>query len=131
MSLTWNTKPTALDLTGFADRLTATVADVARESALAMEAYARLNAPWTDDTGFARNGLVGSVQAGPGVIALEIAHSAEYGQFLELRWPKDTPPPELDGFTLEFLEAGRYAILWPTVEQEIPQLMARLREVLR
>ena len=127
----WSKRPTELNLTGLADQIKTGVTQAARESAMAMEAHAKANAPWRDDTGAARGGLIGGVQVLPGGVSIEIAHSVEYGQFLELRWPKDTPPPELEGFTLGFLEAGKYAILWPTVEQEIPQLLERLKGLLK
>jgi hypothetical protein len=61
---------------------------------------------------------------------ITLAHSVEYGQFLELRWPIESPPPDLDGFDIEFLEAGRYAIIWPTIEAEIPRLRAALQQLL-
>lgn len=49
-----------------------------------MEAMARSTAPWNDQTGAARAGLVGtSVKSGTGVV-IYLIHSMDYGIFLEL-----------------------------------------------
>ena len=130
MGIVWNKRPTDLSLTGYAADLKAGVAQLARQSALAMEAEAMARAPWRDDTGAARGGLIGTARMNAHGATITLAHSVEYGQFLELRWPIETPPPDLDGFDIEFLEAGRYAILWPTIEAEIPRLRAALQQLL-
>lgn len=132
MGVRWSKRPTDLDLAPHASRVKAGVREVMRESALAMEAEAKVNAPWQDDTGLARAGLVGSVSGNASVSRVTLSHSMEYGQYLELRWPKDAPPPpELEGFVLEFLEAGKYAIIWPTIEGELPRLRAALERLLQ
>ena len=130
MGIVWNKRPTDLSLTGYAADLKAGVAQLARQTALAMEAEAKARAPWSDDTGAARGGLLAVAQLSSTSATITLAHSVEYGQFLELRWPIETPPPDLDGFDIEFLEAGRYAILWPTIEAEIPRLRAALQQLL-
>lgn len=69
-------------------------------------AYARQNAPWTDRTGNARQGLFtrvdGSFSGGRGTASLTIGHGVPYGIFLESRW------------------SGRYAIVGPTIQREFP-----------
>ena len=56
---------------------------LARTTASNMEAYARPNAPWTDQTGMARRGLSGgSYWDGDGIFSY-IAHSVSYGKYLE------------------------------------------------
>lgn len=67
--------------------------------------YARTNAPWTDRTTNARNGLFATAQRDAPVYRIIIGHSVPYGVWLEVRW------------------AGRYQILRPTVDHEGPELM--------
>lgn len=52
-----------------------------------MESYAKLNAPWTDRTSNARQGLKGRSVAKDDVTILEmsIAHTMDYGLWLETR----------------------------------------------
>lgn len=63
-----------------------------------VESYAKMNAPWTDQTGAARNGLTASVFVEDGVVVLELAHTVDHGQWLEL------------------IQDGRFAIIMPTLE---------------
>lgn len=60
--------------------------------------YARLNAPWTDRTGNARNGLMADHDKEDMVWhRLTVYHTMPYGYWLEIRW------------------SGRYAIIGPTL----------------
>lgn len=61
--------------------------------------FAKLNAPWTDRTAAARNGLNASVsqQNNGETFELILAHSVFYGIFLETRF------------------SGRFAIILPTI----------------
>lgn len=68
-------------------------------------AYARRNAPWTDRTTNARNGLFATAQRDYPVYRITIGHSVPYGIWLEVRW------------------SGRFAIIRPTVDHEGPELM--------
>jgi len=68
-------------------------------------AYARQNAPWTDQTGNARNGLFTTVESGGDSWRIIVAHSVPYGIWLEVRWN------------------GRYQIIRPTIQHEGPELM--------
>lgn len=70
----------------------------ANYAATQSESYMRENAPWTDRTGAARNGLRADVQVSTNKVALILYHSVAYGVFLEVRW------------------GGKYAILQPTME---------------
>lgn len=79
----------------------------------AMEAtatgYARANAPWTDQTGNARNGLFATHQSEPMVVhRLVVYHTMPYGVWLEVRW------------------SGRYAIIGPTLFHTAPDLAANV-----
>ena len=79
----------------------------------AMEAtatsYARANAPWTDQTGNARNGLFATHRAEPMVRHQLITyHTMPYGVWLEVRW------------------SGRYAVIGPTMFHIAPLLAANV-----
>lgn len=68
-------------------------------------AYAKQNAPWTDRTSNARNGLYARAERDRPVYRIVIGHSVDYGIWLEVRW------------------SGRYQIIRPTVDHEGPELM--------
>lgn len=77
-----------------------------------VEGYARSNAPWTDQTGNARNGLFAVSGHTPEVEHhIDIAHSVPYGIWLEVRF------------------SGKYAIILPTVKSQGSELMALLKTV--
>lgn len=61
------------------------------------EQYMKENAPWTDRTGAARNGLGANVVVETNKVAVVLYQSVPYGGFLELRWD------------------GKYAIIEPTM----------------
>ncbi len=65
-----------------------------------MQNYARLNRPWQDQTGNARAGLNGGTYwETMDILKIYIAHSMEYGVYLEL------------------CNEGKYAILSPTIKE--------------
>jgi hypothetical protein len=68
------------------------------EGARRAEAAARANAPWEDRTGDARYGLTAEVYDEAGEIVLELYHTVDYGQWLEL------------------IQDGRFAVIMPTLE---------------
>ena len=70
-----------------------------------VELYARMNAPWSDQTGAARAGLTASVYEEGGEIVLELAHSVDYGIWLEL------------------IQDGAFAIIMPTLEALGPKII--------
>lgn len=69
------------------------------------EAHMKTNAPWTDRTGAARNGLHAKVVGGNDVIGIVLYHSVPYGIFLEVRWN------------------GAYAIILPTIQEYAPKFL--------
>ena len=72
------------------------------------EGHMRSNAPWTDRTGNARNGLRARHVANPMVShELILYHTMPYGIWLEVRW------------------SGRYAIIGPTIQEIGPDVMER------
>lgn len=73
------------------------------------ESAMRANAPWTDRTGNARNGLMAKHDKTPMVIhTLTLFHTMPYGLWLEVRW------------------SGRFAIIGPTLLHTAPELARNL-----
>lgn len=64
-----------------------------------IEADARANAIWEDQTGAARAGLTATVQNDEGFVTLSLAHTVDYGIWLET------------------IQSGRFAIIMSTLEQ--------------
>ena len=72
----------------------------------------RKNATWTDRSGAARNGLFHAVDNAPASITARFGHTMEYGRFLELS------------------NAGKYAIIMPSIQARLPELEQRLSRIL-
>lgn len=70
------------------------------------------NAPWTDRTGMAREGLGWSLEEDWVRPTLYLFHSVDYGQWLEIRW------------------SGQYAIVIPTMEEFGPELINYIEDVI-
>lgn len=82
------------------------VAQKALEGATAqVESSAKENAPWSDITGDARGGLTAEAKSDNGDIVLTLAHTVEYGLWLEV------------------IQSGNFAIIMPTLEQEAPRII--------
>lgn len=77
-----------------------------------VEAHMKFNAPWTDRTGNARQGLATQAFEEGTNHGIVLYHQVPYGIFLEVRW------------------SGRYAIIEPTIEVMGPQVMASLQNIL-
>lgn len=75
------------------------------------EAHMKANAPWTDRTGAARNGLHAKVVAGSDVVGIVLYHSVPYGIFLEVR------------------HSGAYAIILPTIQEFAPKFLDTIGEL--
>ena len=99
------------DMTSSIDALSMGVTDRAREvfeaGAGEVLGYAQHNAPWDDRTGMARDGLVTEVTEEGGEIFLSLAHTVDYGQWLET------------------IQNGRFAIIMPTLELYSAELIHR------
>ena len=111
---TWTIAPTGQlvpNLHSWETRVLTAVRALADLFAARMEAYAKQNAPWNDQTGAARAGLRSwAVSAGTGVI-IYMVHSVYYGIFLELGTSKMAPRP----------------IIMPTLQAHYAPLMAEIR----
>lgn len=67
-------------------------------------AYARQNAPWTDRTANARNGLFTTVGKDGSAWVMTLGHGVPYGIWLEVRF------------------SGRFSIIRPTIAHEAPDV---------
>ena len=81
------------------------VAEALEQGKAEVEAYAKSSAPWADRSGAARNGLQASVYTEDGELVLELAHTVDYGYWLEV------------------IQEGRYAVIMPTLEALGPRIV--------
>lgn len=108
------TQEVKANMTAYGNQVIQAVEQVATYYAGVMETYAKQNAPWTDRTGNARQSLYAFTERlGNDAVKLYLSHGIEYGLWLEIRW------------------AGRYAIIWPTIERHLPQIANMLQEIFR
>jgi len=84
--------------------------DHAEQVAQEILASAQANAPWADRTGAAREGLEVSVDEEGDEIVVTLAHTVEYGIWLET------------------IQSGRFAIIMPTLEQYAAQVHLAVAE---
>lgn len=94
------------------DRINAYIGAIVDYVATSTEGWMKQNAPWTDRTSNARNGL----RARPGHAKkrhwIYLAHGVAYGIWLEIRW------------------AGRYSILKPGKDYATEQIQRMLQGLL-
>lgn len=114
----WITPPSVIarNIELYGERVLTAVKAIADYIALKMQDEARVNAPWTDRTGNARSGLFAvaeSVSREIVEIYLSHGHTIEYGKWLELA------------------NGGRYAIVMPTLEANLPVIEQMLDELFR
>lgn len=99
-------------LTTFAGKANRIAAAVVERHAGPTEAFAKLNAPWTDQTGNARQGLTAVATHSGDSHAIVLFHRVPYGIWLEVRW------------------SGRYQTILPTIIHEGPEVMKTLDRVI-
>lgn len=100
------------NLKGCEDRMRAALHGLGMQTAAQMEAYAKQNAPWEDRSTHARQGLFGEVLEEDGKLKIRIAHTEEYGVYLELS------------------RKGRRPILEPTAQKFAPEFYDAAKELL-
>lgn len=97
-------------LKAFPERLDAAVAQTMDYFAVRSESYMKQNAPWTDRTTNARNGLSATAfHDSPNAHGIVLAHGVPYGIWLEVRFD------------------GKYAIITPSLEVMGAEVMDGLR----
>jgi hypothetical protein len=109
--IVWESDTLSPGLKAFPDRVRSAVERVMDYSAQRTEDYAKGNAPWTDQTGNARNTLRAYANHGE-VEYIELSHGVPYGIWLEVRFE------------------GRYAIIIPTIKVMGREVMSSLRNLL-
>lgn len=77
-----------------------------------VENYMKLNAPWTDRTGNARNGLAARPFREGSTIGIDLFGQVDYQIWLETRWE------------------GKFAIIQPTVDAMGPAVMKRYERLM-
>lgn len=78
------------------------------------ESYAKQFAPWIDQTGNARQSLHAWVEElSNDVVRLYLGHGVEYGVYLETKY------------------AGRYAIIWPTIQAHLEAVRQMIQGIFR
>lgn len=75
------------------------------------ESFMKSQAPWTDRTGAARNGLGTKVEASGDRVAIILFHSVPYGVYLETRW------------------GGKYAIIEPAMAATGPLFIEAIQRL--
>jgi hypothetical protein len=88
---------------GGTDRSVQAMEDLAPE----VLAYAQFNAPWTDRTGLAREGLDVEVYEEFGFVIMDLFHTVDYGLWLEV------------------IQNERFATIMPTLETYAAEIMER------
>lgn len=74
------------NLVGMEQRQKMAVVAAANYVAPQAESMMKSEAPWTDRTGNARQGLGAKVEANGDRVAIILYHSVDYGVWLEVRW---------------------------------------------
>ena len=99
-----------LSVKALGPRLNRGISGMMLANAPKVQNYARANASWTDRTGNARQGLMGTYsKEGGSTHVITLTHSVPYGIWLEVRW------------------AGRYGIINRTIQSEAPRIMRDLQ----
>ena len=99
-------------LTSFRQDANIALSIYAETAAKTLESYTKQNRPWTDRTSRARQGLTGYVNKTDNGYRIIIAHTVDYGVWLEYAHEK------------------RFAILEPTIRLEGPKVIKGMKNLL-
>lgn len=115
ITLRWQVPPSVLaqNVGNYADRLLSAVLDLVTNFAAQVEAAAKQNAPWTDQTGNARQGLTARAFKDAQAVTLMLFGTAEYQIWLEVK------------------NEGRFAIILPTLESFYGRIMAAIERLIK
>lgn len=101
------------NLNNFLPRLKSALALDSQNIASNMEAWAKTNAPWTDQTGHARNFIKQNVKwVNTDTLMISLSHHVNYGIYLEL------------------CNEGKYAILEKAIAEFAPQFVDGWKEII-
>jgi hypothetical protein len=113
--IVWQRSPRdiAKELEVWGVRMQIAVKTLAAYFAQKLQDEARQNAPWEDRTGNARSGLMGfSEDLARDFVLIYLTHSMFYGKYLE------------------YSNGGKYAIIMPTIERNLPEIERQLKRLL-
>lgn len=116
MPFTWQRRPTEAfpALTeAYAQAIHAAIVQLAERYAVEIEAWMKDNAPWSDQTGNARQTLYAEAIDFTDVVVILMSHGVDYGTFLELA------------------HGGNYAIITPALDYFIPRIWRDVQALLR
>lgn len=113
MSMEWRGVDDMLRrLQEYQNRVMWAVRQVAEYWRAVFETYAKENAPWNDRTGNARQSLHAYVEElSQETVRLYLSHGMDYGLFLEVR------------------HAGRWGIVWPTIQRHLEPIRVMLQGI--
>ena len=116
MGFEWTTRPPqemfAEGVVWYDNAIKQALLELAQQFAPQIEAWMKAQAPWTDRTSNARQGLHTEVEALVNEISIWLMHGVDYGVFLELK------------------NAGRYAIIGPALDYWAQQLWEAVKAML-
>jgi len=96
----------------YADKVEYALVQVATYFKAVFEAYAKENASWTDRSANARQTLHAWVnEVSHDTVELYLSHGVEYGLWLEVRF------------------AGKYQIVWPTIQAHLQAVSLMLKGI--
>ena len=107
----WQVSPDVLakNVGDYGARLLKAIQALGQVFAAKIAAYAKANAPWTDRTGNARQGLTGTAVAAATGVVIYLFHTMFYGYYLELK------------------NGGRYAVILKSMESQYGALISAIR----
>ena len=111
MNIKFDVKDVLTGLTEFGTKMNAAIRIYAETASKDFESYAKHNRPWTDRTGRARQGLTGYVTPHGANWRINIAHTVDYGLWLE------------------YARNKKYAILEPTVRLKSEEVLQGLKKL--
>ncbi len=112
--IVWTTSPSDLadNLDKWGEKVLAATKEAAKIISERMQEGAQQNAPWTDQTGDARAGLLTTVLLSDALVTITLYHSVYYGIFLEV------------------CNGGKYRIIVPTILEFGPLYWSVLKAVI-
>ena len=112
MDISFDDSQLRRNLDEFPNRFNAALEMYGQTAASYLQAEAKANRPWTDRTNRARLGLTGSEELKPDELVIVLAHTVDYGLWLELAHEKN------------------YAIVEPTVQENRQKIVDGLEGML-
>jgi hypothetical protein len=109
----WEIPPAVLakNTAAYAKRMYAAVVALGEYFASRLEGYAKTHAPWTDRTGHARQSLTGKCIPTAAAVVIVLAGLADYQIWLEIA------------------HGGRWAIILPTIDAHLGEIVGALHRL--